>query len=410
MVQKRAGTPKTGSAAKRTKIAKNGSTPASESKGTRDWYPSTSAEASPATKSEKGRAQSSKQETDVLLKWIESAEQAGRDAFRIRHPGPGSKKGKANAGLFQTVHIGTNNYTMDVEYLVDPHTKWTRLKEYKKFTVGGETHSVGDILLVRHNETSNPSGHVDLKEQWKARVLEVRALSEYHVFLCVIWFESPEDLPGGRKRYHGKNELVVSNQMSIIDAMTVNGGINIRYWDDADENSKIPEEEEYFWRQIYEKNLIAGGGKGTGKVSELHKICFCEEPHNPDEKIIYCEACKNWLHTTCIAEDAVKRASKRTLKPEDETDETDNTSSEASTTDQNNLESSKSVKNQSRAKRKSKGRQLDGTNEDESAFVSFTAKVEAPDDGKPKITVEDMGVRKQWDEDVKCLICQTIID
>lgn len=175
--------------------------------------------------------------------------------------------------------------------------------------MGGETYSVGDVVLVKHgdsivhdddddtveseddpakegdnpvNEDDNTAekegnietdedfavkGHIDLAQQWKALVVEVRALDENHVFLRVTWLENPEDLPGGRKSYHGKYELVPSNDMSIIDAMTVNGGIKVKHWDDADDTSKIPAEDEFFWRQEYEKDLALGGAAGSGKLS-----------------------------------------------------------------------------------------------------------------------------------------------
>jgi len=35
----------------------------------------------------------------------------------------------------------------------------------------------------------------------------------------VAWLNRPEDLDTSRKPYHGKNELIASNQLEIIDAM-----------------------------------------------------------------------------------------------------------------------------------------------------------------------------------------------
>lgn len=58
----------------------------------------------------------------------------------------------------------------------------------------------------------------------------------------------PEDLESGRKSYHGRYELIPSNHMSIVNAMSVNGSVTVTYWDEL-EDSKIPEDEEYFWRQ-----------------------------------------------------------------------------------------------------------------------------------------------------------------
>jgi len=113
-----------------------------------------------------------------------------------------------------------------------------------------ESTSVGDCVLVEHGDTSDPN--IDPAEQWKAKVLEVRALDTSHVYLRVAWLNRPEDLDAGRKAYHGKNELIPSNQMDIIDAMTVNGRLDVQHWDDADEESTIVDEDAYFWRQTYD--------------------------------------------------------------------------------------------------------------------------------------------------------------
>ena len=45
---------------------------------------------------------------------------------------------------------------------------------------------------------------MDFSGQWKAKVLEVRALDSEHVYIRVAWLNRPEDLQGGRKAYHGK--------------------------------------------------------------------------------------------------------------------------------------------------------------------------------------------------------------
>lgn len=95
---------------------------------------------------------------------------------------------------------------------------------------------------------------MDTASQWKAKVLEVRALDPEHVYIRLSWLNRPEDLDSGRKDYHGKNELIPTNQMDVIDAMAVNGALEVKHWNEfADEDEKsMPDEDEYFWRQTFD--------------------------------------------------------------------------------------------------------------------------------------------------------------
>lgn len=58
----------------------------------------------------------------------------------------------------------------------------------------------------------------------------------------------PEDLTGGRRPYHGKNELIASNHMAVIDAHSVECSVDVYHWKDNSNNQFDPEEELY-WRQ-----------------------------------------------------------------------------------------------------------------------------------------------------------------
>lgn len=58
----------------------------------------------------------------------------------------------------------------------------------------------------------------------------------------------PEELPGGREKYHGKNELVASNHMEIIDAMTVSDRAEIVQWGEKDDDPMLTG---LYWRQRF---------------------------------------------------------------------------------------------------------------------------------------------------------------
>jgi hypothetical protein len=106
--------------------------------------------------------------------------------------------------------------------------------------------------LIKHDETGESDQRIDIAAQWKARVLEVRALDQEHVYLRVAWLNRPEDLAGGRKPYHGKNELIPTNQLDVIDAMAVNGVLDVVHWKDDDDSAAMIAEDQYFWRQTYD--------------------------------------------------------------------------------------------------------------------------------------------------------------
>lgn len=60
------------------------------------------------------------------------------------------------------------------------------------------------------------------EKEWIARILEIRASDEHHVYARIYWMYSPDELPlgardannqlvSGRQPYHGQNELIASN-------------------------------------------------------------------------------------------------------------------------------------------------------------------------------------------------------
>lgn len=73
----------------------------------------------------------------------------------------------------------------------------------------------------RANDDPDRSDRVGLKEHWVARVLEIRALDEHHVYARVYWMYSPDDLPPKSAADQGRvpeqvadyshNELIASN-------------------------------------------------------------------------------------------------------------------------------------------------------------------------------------------------------
>ena len=117
--------------------------------------------------------------------------------------------------------------------------------------MGNESIAVGQCVLVNHNDSSDDA-KIEVADQWKAKVLEVRALDSEHVYIRLAWLNRPEDLVSGRKAYHGKSELIPTNEMDVIDAMAINGSFEVAHWDEKDDDSVAMEEDQFFWRQTYD--------------------------------------------------------------------------------------------------------------------------------------------------------------
>lgn len=199
---------------------------------------------------------------------------------------------------------------LKVKYNVRPNNVWNYMRKYKRFTVG-DVHlqtdvsiGNGDFIYVKHDEWADDA--IDTSAQWKAIVLECRAMDPEHVYILVAWLNRPEDLDSGRKPYHGRNELIPSNHLDIIDAMSVNGKLDLTQW--SENSDEIPEPDQYFWRQTYDAAY-------TKTYSELEHFCIEDAPHNPDDMIVQCDQdhCKRWMHVKCIARDAAQRASEWTI-------------------------------------------------------------------------------------------------
>ncbi len=75
-----------------------------------------------------------------------------------------------------------------------------------------------------------------------------------HVYLRVCWFYSPNKLPHGRERYHGKRELVASDSMSMIDASSVRGHADAVQWIESREDP-LPGYPRLCWRQAYNVSM-----------------------------------------------------------------------------------------------------------------------------------------------------------
>ncbi|KJZ68668.1 hypothetical protein HIM_11940 [Hirsutella minnesotensis 3608] len=132
--------------------------------------------------------------------------------------------------------------TLDVTYSVKPYKRWSNLTRYRSFVLNGVKYYTGDFVLIANDKTVKrqeaanddlrDENNPDLADYWVAKILEIRALDESHVYARVYWMYSPDELPenifvneqlksGCSAPSYRHNELIASNHMDIINVVSV---------------------------------------------------------------------------------------------------------------------------------------------------------------------------------------------
>ncbi|KAK7725960.1 hypothetical protein SLS57_003549 [Botryosphaeria dothidea] len=331
-----------------------------------------------------------------------------RATFTIRHYDPpknpqSSNKKKRKRGpparqpLVQE-NVFDNNLT--TLYTVEPAKWWEATKRYRKFTrrhsdggvlVGNENFSLGDTVFVKPDDAEAVDAPLS---NWVAKVLEVRAASEAHVFLRIFWMYRPEDIPGGRRPYHGRNEVIASNTMQVIDALTVNGKANVRYWTE-DDNNEVLDGDQLFWRQTFN----CPSGTGSGELSELRQHCIDEAPFNPDTLLVHCDSCGLWLHGECLEHEAIRQAHAENKLPEPILVPASQKSAATSQAEANG--------NASSLHKSEMGKELDKID------PVFKAEVKTGEGEKSRIILKDTREEHEGEEmekEIHCLKCKALIE
>ncbi|KAH7025381.1 hypothetical protein B0J12DRAFT_585311 [Macrophomina phaseolina] len=276
-------------------------------------------------------------------------------------------------------------------YTVEPTKWWEDTRRYRKFTIANETFRLGDTVFVKPDDSEAVDAPLP---NWVAKVLEVRAASEAHVFLRVFWMYRPEDIPGGRRPYHGRNEVIASNTMQVIDALTVNGKASVRHWTE-DDNDEILDGDQLFWRQTFD----CPSGTGTGVLSSLRKHCIDEAPFNPDTLLVHCDSCGLWLHGECLEHEAIRQVHAENNLPEPILIPASQKSAAMSQIEANGNASALHI---SEVKK-----ELD------KAEPAFTAEIKTGADEKSRIILEDTREGhegERMEKKVHCLKCSALIE
>ncbi|ETS87809.1 hypothetical protein PFICI_01637 [Pestalotiopsis fici W106-1] len=396
--------------------------------------------------------------------------------FTIEYPNPGSKDNKAKKRRrtdsaspapapkvpFQPSPFAPHgrflkdpSNNMDRHYRVSPAKEWTDMTRYNSFVLNGVKYFAEGFIFVANRSTidqpRNPGQIVKnmdkSQEEWVARILEIRAKDEHHVYARVYWMYWPDELPErsryngkhvkGRQPYHGLHELIASNHMDIINVVSVTAPATVQQWDEGNEDEVQPA---LYWRQALDVR--------TMELSSLVERCICKQPENPDKLLINCsnKKCGVWLHADCLAHKtlldtwqrlgpdkphigsaaAIKQETgadepKRLLSP----DEIGAASTAQASIDvkmekenpTNDLPSSSTIRSKQKsdiitiptASKKHRGRSKNLTNSETGEPFGFTAVVFEDQESAPVIEITDLrnivGGESSWKESLKCLAC-----
>ncbi|KAK1832797.1 hypothetical protein QBC39DRAFT_329503 [Podospora conica] len=206
------------------------------------------------------------------------------------------------------------NPSMDLHYLVEPCQEWAQMTRYNSFVLNnvkyfseGFIYVANDSSMQRERANGNKEPIKKSDDDWVARILEIRAKDEHHVYARVYWMYWPDELPrgsrdgkkkvSGRQPYHGTNELIASNHMDIINVVSVTSQATVKQWFEENDDEI---QTTLYWRQAFDVRAY--------ELSSVELVCSCNTPAHPDNLLVGCttENCKRWLHEQCIKDQALR--------------------------------------------------------------------------------------------------------
>ncbi|KAG4272841.1 hypothetical protein FPRO04_14611 [Fusarium proliferatum] len=210
--------------------------------------------------------------------------------------------------------------TMDLYYTVEPGERWQDMTRYNSFVFSGVKYysegfvHVANEVTIEQQKAQDAGKGIYKKsiDDWIARILEIRASDEHHVYARVYWMYWPDELPvgtldgkktvQGRQPYHGANELIASNHMDIINVVSVTGPATVNQWIESDDEEI---KDALYWRQAYDCR--------NPQLSSVELVCKCQTPANPDKTLIGCTSseCGKWMHHECMAHDILMQVYER---------------------------------------------------------------------------------------------------
>ncbi|PSC73332.1 BAH-PHD domain-containing [Micractinium conductrix] len=150
----------------------------------------------------------------------------------------------------------------------------------------GDRLKVGDSCFVR------AEGDVHNTTPFIAKLQRLDADDENGGYQCTVqWYYRPEDpgIPGGRKSFHGEQELYVSDHRVVIHSETALGRCEVHSLE-CTAWLQVVRPQDYYSR--FHFNLKTR----TFSPETVVVHCTCKQPENPDRPMSQCDACKEWFH------------------------------------------------------------------------------------------------------------------
>ncbi|KAH9623189.1 hypothetical protein KSS87_016871 [Heliosperma pusillum] len=133
----------------------------------------------------------------------------------------------------------------------------------------------------------------------------------------VRWYYRPEESIGGRRQFHGANEVFLSDHFDMQSADSIEAKCTVHSFKSYTKLDSIGNDD-FFCR--FEYNSATGAfTPDRVAVSVLSLFlelspnieffvagfddviyCKCEMPYNPDDLMVQCEGCSDWFHPACI--------------------------------------------------------------------------------------------------------------
>ncbi|EFY94590.2 Bromo adjacent region [Metarhizium robertsii ARSEF 23] len=95
--------------------------------------------------------------------------------------------------------------SMSLPYIVEPRKRWRAMTPYHNFILNGRKYSTHDFVYVANDDSIEAQKIASREEDggslprltkyWVAKILEIRAADEHHVYARIYWMYSPDELP-----------------------------------------------------------------------------------------------------------------------------------------------------------------------------------------------------------------------
>ncbi|KAL1893786.1 hypothetical protein Sste5346_006289 [Sporothrix stenoceras] len=270
----------------------------------------------------------------------------GHNSSGGNHPDDddGNRKILQQCAPFEPKGEFTTHSNMDVHYIVEPAKQWADMTRYNSFVLNGVKYYCEGFIYVANESSlerqrsgastgaaaaaaaagasaSGAPGSVGAQsisprkrseDDWVARILEIRASDEHHVYARVFWMYWPDELPPGthygkrqvqaRQPYHGSSELIASNHMDVINVVSVTSMAQVNH---LNEDKDDDVQSALYWRQALDVRSM--------ELSSIETVCDCNQPANPDKMLVGCgdDNCAKWIHEECLKHYALMRVYER---------------------------------------------------------------------------------------------------